>query len=118
MNQLEGGATLTEEGVQVEKLEKRGGPRSNSGRPRRGTFGALQGDMDYAKNLISLLMRDHSQPVGLRARCALAVLLKGGNHHGRVAPAMYLADNPLKLAEVPDGDDQVAPELASEPEPG
>jgi hypothetical protein len=110
MFQLEGetAATSPEEGVQA---EKRGGRRSKCGRPRRGVFGTLQGDMDYAKNLISLLMRDHSQPVALRARCALAVLLKGENRgSGRATPACYVGDPPLKPAEVP--------ALASEPEPG
>jgi hypothetical protein len=117
VEQLEGEATATlpEECGQV---ENRGGRRSRAGRPRRGVFGTLQGDMDYAKNLISLLMRDHSQPVGLRARCALTILLKGDNRGPGANHAFYVGDPPLKPAEVPAADEEVAPDVASEPQPG
>ena len=50
-----------------------GGRRSGAGRKPRGGFAALKGDLAYAKHLISKVMRDESQPMGLRTRCALAV---------------------------------------------
>jgi hypothetical protein len=110
---LEGEATETETETLPEgcgQVEKRGGRRSNSGRPRRGVFGTLQGDKEYGRNLLSLIMRDHSQRVGLRARCALAILLKGDSRGPGINPALYLGDPPLKPAEVPAADEEVAPE--------
>jgi hypothetical protein len=66
-----------------------GGPRPGSGRKPKDRSAPLSeadldyakdlvsGDLDYAKDLVRALMRDESQPAELRARCALAVLIKG-----------------------------------------
>jgi hypothetical protein len=106
--ELEGETISTAECVQVEGRRKRGG-----GRPRKDTFAPLQGDLAFAKNFLSQVMRAHDQPVVLRVRCAIAVLLKGRNNGVGVARTFYVGEPPLKPTEVPDGDDQVAPE----PEP-
>jgi hypothetical protein len=106
--QLEEGETTSPsaECVPVEGRRKRGG-----GRPRKGTFAALQGDLTFAKDFLSLVMRSIDQPIALRVRSAIAVLLKGSNNGAGATRAFYFPDDsPLKPAEVP--------ELASEPEPG
>ena len=46
---------------------------STSGRGDGASFVALRGDLAYAKDLIRKVMRDESQPVGLRVRCPLTV---------------------------------------------
>ena len=117
MTQLEEGEedkTSPEGCVRVEGRRKRGG-----GRPRKATFAPLQGDLSYGKNFLSQVLRAHDQPVALRVRCAISLLLHGRNNGGGATRAFYFPeDSPLKPAEVPDVDDQVVPELASEPKPG
>jgi hypothetical protein len=74
-DQLEGQGETTPHAVQGH-----GGKRAGAGRPRGprgGRFVPLRGDRVYAKNLISDLMRDESQPAVLRARLAVVVAMKG-----------------------------------------
>jgi hypothetical protein len=61
----------------ADRPKARGGKRPGAGRPRKGRFGPIGGDREYAKILVSTLMRDETQQPALRARCALAVLMKG-----------------------------------------
>jgi hypothetical protein len=65
------------ESIPAPRGSGRGGKRPGSGRPRLGKFRPLPGDREYAKDLLSTLMRDESQEPVLRVRCAVVVLMKG-----------------------------------------
>jgi hypothetical protein len=74
----------------------RGGRRPGAGRPRNGRFSPLQGDREYARELISKLMRHAAQPAALRARCALVVVTRGNpiNYRPDVSVAAQPAAQP------------------------
>jgi hypothetical protein len=87
-----------------------GGWRPGSGRKPNSPFAPTTADKQYAKNLLSQLLRDESQPAALRAYCAAVVVLKGT---WVKYPADAPPDVPGEAEANPDGDDQVAQELAS-----
>jgi hypothetical protein len=103
MNQLDDG-----EAAPKAIPDGRGGRRAGSGRPPRGKFVPRTGDREYAKDLISSLMRDETQAPILRARCALAIAMKGtwrrydSDAQGGVAPAGSVA-NPVGGDQIPPG---------------
>ena len=65
------GEAATEESIPAAVPGRKGGKRPGAGRPRNGTFAPCQGDPDYARNLLSLVMRDLDQPIQLRVKCAV-----------------------------------------------
>jgi hypothetical protein len=74
----------------------RGGCRPGSGRPRRTRFCPIHGDLDFARNFLSFLMRDPRMDVVVRLRAALAILSKGSSRGAR--PVV----GDLGLPEVPE----------------
>lgn len=52
----------------------RGGVRPGAGRKPAGYIATSRSDLSYARALVVALMRDETQPMELRARCALAVI--------------------------------------------
>ncbi len=75
-----------------------GGRRAGAGRKPGGRFAPLRGYLEYARNLVSTIMRDESQPTALRARCARAVLMKG-------SWVKYITDVPSMAGANPGGPD-------------
>ncbi len=88
-----------------------GGRRPGAGRKPNGTFSPVQGDLIYAKKLLSGLMRDESQPTLLRARCALAIVTKGISRG--TGPRSIEANRPAEMGEDPARDDRPALEEPS-----
>jgi hypothetical protein len=77
-----------------------GGCRPGAGRKSRGSFAPLPGDTAYAKAFVSLLMRDETQPNSLRAKCALAIVMRGISPRGR---PLAIHANPVVKATVEQG---------------
>jgi hypothetical protein len=70
-----------------------GGKRAGAGRPRNGTFAPCQGDPAYARNLLSLVMRDQNQPLSLRVKAAMVVATRG--HSKRPGPPQSIYSTPI-----------------------
>jgi hypothetical protein len=68
----------------------KGGPRAGSGRPRKGTFAPCQGDSHYARNLLSQIMRDLSQPTPLRLKAAMVIATRGNSMTPGRPPSIYV----------------------------
>jgi hypothetical protein len=84
----------------VPKAKAKGGKRPGCGRPRNGTFPCFVGDAQYARELLSLVMRDTSQALTLRVKAAMVVATRGNSHPGR--PRMIFLEpiiEPVKAAE-------------------
>ncbi len=69
-----------------------GGWRPGSGRKQGSRFGVVKGDREYARDLVSRVMRDEAQELELRVRCAGLVLSSVGRNYQFEAPAGPPAD--------------------------
>jgi hypothetical protein len=54
-----------------------GGRRPGAGRPAGRKYTPIRGDFDYAREFVSSTMRDESQPLAVRTRCAVVILTQG-----------------------------------------